>query len=420
VIRPMLLLAGMLGAGSVAAATSMLTSHHGGVSADVGSVTRRDERPGPDSARVAMLLDAMSRTDPAVCEMLSDQIGNFWNSSGDWGIGRLSDARPAVQSVKDSIAGPVSDPAAIRQLTGRLSSDDPCVRRTAAKMLGGSTMPDAALGQLLDNPSARVREAALLAIGEHDRPSLRPRVEQVLRSDDPALLTMAAWALGELEDHESVAPLERVLGHDSPRVRMTAAWALGAIEDARAVPKLLPLLRDRDTGVRWAAVDALGDIESIQAAPALEQLLANEPDRRVRLQAIEALGDIEAPRSVAALAHVLGGDDAELSLAAAHAIGNLDNLEHAPAELVRAASSSDPEMRRAVVSALASIEDPASVPALLPLLTDPDPEIRRDVIEALGEMNAQQAKPAITRALDDKVPEVRKAAVEALAELEDQ
>jgi HEAT repeat protein len=109
-----------------------------------------------------------------------------------------------------------------------------------------------------------------------------------------------------------------------------------------------------------------------------------------------------------------------LSLAAAEAIGNLDELEHAPAELVHAASSPDPRMRRAVVSALANIEDPATVPALLPLLTDADPEIRRDVIEMLGELHAQQAKPGITRALGDKVPEVRKAAVEALAELEDQ
>ncbi|HEU4760956.1 MAG TPA: HEAT repeat domain-containing protein [Gemmatimonadales bacterium] len=418
-MRALLLLVGVIGAGSAATAAGMLTSAHRGASVAESGI-RDESRPGPDSARVAMLLDALSRTDPALCEMLSDQIGNFWNSSGEWGIGELNDARPGVRAAKDSISGQVRDPAAIRQLVARLSSDDPCVRRTAAKMLGGSTISDQELGRLLDDPSVRVREAALLAIGHDERPSLRPRVERMLHSDDVALVAMAAWTLGELEDHESVSPLQGLLDHASPRVRMTAAWALGEIEDSRAVRALLPLLRDREAGVRWAAAGALGNIESADAAPALEQLLANEPDRRVRLQSIEALGNIEAPRSAAPLARVIAGDDAELSLAAAEAIGNLDDLGHAPAELVRAASSPDPRMRRAVVSALANIEDTTTIRALLPLLTDADPDIRRDAIEALGEMNAQQAKPAITRALDDKEPEVRKAAVEALAELEDE
>jgi HEAT repeat protein len=419
-MRALLLLAGVIGAGSAATAAGMLTSTHGNVTVDAAARTRDDSRPGPDSARVAMLLDAISRTDPAVCEMLSDQIGNFWNSSGEWGIGELSDARPGVRAAKDSISGQVRDPAAIRQLVARLSSDDPCVRRTAAKMLGGSTISDEALGKLLDDPSPRVREAALLAIGHDERPALRTRVERMLRSDDVSLVAMAAWTLGELEDHESVGSLQGLLDHASPRVRMTAAWALGEIEDAHAVRALLPLLRDREMGVRWAAAGALGNIESAEAAPALEQLLGNEPDRLVRLQSIEALGNIEAARSVAPLARVVAGDDAELSLAAAEAIGNLDDLDHAPPELMRAASSPDRRMRRAVVSALANIEDPTSIAVLLPLLTDADPDIRRDAIEALGEMKAQQAKPGITRALGDKEPEVRKAAVEALAELEDQ
>ncbi len=419
-MRPLLLLAGLVGAGSAATAATMLTSTDAGMRASAALASWDQGRPGPDSARVVMLLEAMSRTDPAVCEMLSDQIGNFWSNYGEWGIGQLSDARAGARAAKDSISGQVRDPAAIRQLVARLSSDDPCVRRTAARMLGGSTMSDEELGKLLDDPSARVREAVLLAIGHDERPALRTRVERMLRGDDVSVITMAAWALGELEDRESVGPLQALLDHGSPRVRMTAAWALGEIEDAHSVRALLPLLRDREAGVRWAAAGALGDIESVEAAPALEQLLSSEPDRRVSLQAIEALGDIEAARSASVLARMIASDDAELAVAAAEAIGDLDDLERAPPELVRAASSPDPKMRRAVVSALSNIEDPTTVPALLPLLNDADPEIRRDVIEALGDMHAQQAKPGITRALTDKVAEVRQAAVEALAELEDE
>lgn len=416
-MKPILLLVGVLGAGSAAAATTMLTL----VPEGAPSVTAgdwNDGRPGPDSARVAILLDAMAATDPVACEMLSDQVGNFWWGGDEWGIGRLADARQGVGAAKDSVSGRVRDPAAIRQLTARLASDDPCVRRTAAKMLGGSTVDDAALARLLDDPSPRIREAALLAIGHHDRPALRPRVERMLRSDNQPEAVMAAWSLGELEDRESVDPLVRLLDHRSARMRMTVAWALGQIEDPRATRPLLPLLEDSDAAVRWATAVALGDIEDVAAAPALEQRVERERDRGVRLAAIEALGNIEAARSAPVLAGVLEEGDAELAVAAAEAISDLDDLTQAPPALVRVLTSSDPRIRKAAVHALENIEDPETAPALLGLVTDPDPEIRRAAVELLGEFRWRDAKPAITGALEDRDAGVRRAAVEALAEIE--
>jgi HEAT repeat protein len=420
-MKPALVLVAVLTGGSAVAAATMLTI--AGPTAGQASITIGDwerGRPGPDSARVALMLDAMQRTDPVACELLSDQIGNFWWGSGEWGIGRLRDARADVRAAKDSVSGRVRDAAAIRHLTTRLESDDPCVRRTAAKMLGHSTVGDHELVRLLDGARSRLREAALLAIGEAERPTLRSRVERELRSDDPAVVAMAAWALGELEDRQSLDPLVDALRHDDTRVRMTAAWALGMIEDPKAVPALLRALDDREVMVRWAVVDAFGDIESREAADALERVVRSEDDRRVRLAAIEALGNIEDPGSVDALAEVLDGNDIELSVAAAEAIGNLDNLHRAPAALMRAVTSSEQELRRAAVFALEHLEDPASASAMLAVIADPDPEIRRAAIGMLGEVGAMDAKAAIARALEDHDPEVRMAAIEALAELEDQ
>lgn len=420
-MRPALVLVVVLLGGSAVATATMLTI--AGPDAGQSSITIGDwdtERPGPDSTRVAMMLDAMQRTDPVACEMLSDQIGNFWWGNGDWDIGRLSDARREVVAAKDSVSGRVRDAGAVRHLVARLDSDDPCVRRTAAKMLGHSTASDALLTGLLDATSARVREAALLAMGEAERPSLRPRIERELRDRDAAVAAMAAWAVGELEDRASIGALEDVLDHDDAKVRMTAAWGLGMIEDGRAVPALLRMLDDREVMVRWAVVDALGDIESRDAADRLERVVRSQDDRRVRLAAIEALGNIEDQGSVDALASVLDGSDVELAVAAAEAIGNLDNLHEAPAGLLRAAASSHHELRRAAIFTLESIEDPAAVPAMLAVINDPDAEIRRAAIEMLGEVRAMTAKDALTRALGDPDPEIRKAAIEALAELEDQ
>lgn len=418
-MKPLVVLLGAVGVGTAAAATTMMTIAGPPAPQSITIGDWRDERPGPDSARVARLLQTMGQTDPVACEMLSDQIGNFWWGGDEWGIGRLSDARNDTRAAKDSVSGRVSDPAAIRHLVSSLAEDDPCVRRTAAKMLGNSTITDDVLARLFDDPSVRVREAALYAAGHEERPALRSRLENVLGVRDEAVAAMAAWALGQLEMVESVGTLSNALERGGPRLKINAAWALGQIEDARAVGPLRGVLRDPDPILRATAVQALGDIESMGSAGDVERVLREDRDRRVRLEAIYALGNIESMSSLDVLASVLDGNDVEMSIAAIEAIDNLDEINSAPAGLVRAVSSQQPELRKVAAMALGHIADPQTVPALIGLLRDPDAEVRLAAVEGLGEIGTPAAKPGLTRALEDANAEVRRAAVEALAEIEE-
>lgn len=417
-MKPLVVLLAAAGVGSAAAATTMLTiAGPSPQSITIGGWN--DERPGPDSSRVARLLTTMGQTDPVACEMLSDQIGNFWWGGDEWGIGRLSDARTDVRAAKDSVSGHVRDAGAIRHLVATLSADDPCVRRTAAKMLGNSTIADNELARLFDDASPRVREAALYAAGSEERPALRGRLEDALESRDDATAAMAAWALGNLEMRESVGPLSTALRRNNGRVRINAAWALGMIEDARAVEPLRGVLRDPDPILRATAVSALGDIEALGSAADVERVLREDNDRRVRLAAIEALGNIESMTSLDVLSSVLDGNDVELSIAAVEAIDNLDDINRAPAGLLRAAGSNVPELRRSAAMALGNIADPNTVDILIGLLRDADAEVRMAAVEGLGEIGTPAAKPGLTRALEDANAEVRRAAVDALAEIEE-
>lgn len=418
-MKPIVVLVATLGVGTVATATTVMTLSAPAAPQSFSIGSWVDERPGPDSARVAALFDAMGRTDVVTCEMLSDQIGNFWWGGDEWGIGRLSDARPGVRAAKDSVSGRVRDPAAIRQLTATLTSDDPCLRRTAARMLGRSTITDDALARFFDDPSPRVVEAALLAAGAQERPALRGRLESLLGSRTESTAAMAAWALGQLEMRESVAPLATALERGTQKVRIHAAWALGQIEDGRAVDPLRRVLRDDDPALRVVAVEALGYIEALSSAADVERVLREDTDRAVRLAAIQALADIESVTSLDVLASVLDGNDVELAVAAAEAIDNLDVEGRAPAALIRAAASREPLLRRAAAIALANIADPATVDALIGLLADADAEVRLAAVEGLGEIGLPAAKPGLTRALTDRDPEVRRAAVDALAEIEE-
>lgn len=347
------------------------------------------ERGGPDSARVVRFLDAIAAADPVVCEYVSDPIGNFWFNDREYGVGQLADRRASAREQKDSLSRRVTDPAAIRVLSARLGTDDPCMRNIAAKMLGNSSVNDDALARLLENASARVQEAALRATGERERPALRGRVERMLGADQAPVAAMAAWALGQLDHRESVPALRRALSHGSAAVRLASA-------------------------------DALGEIDDPASAGDLERVVVRDADRRVRHMAIDALGELERLSSADVLSGVLDGDDVELSIAAAEALGQLDELGTAPAALVRALESPHATLRRTAIESVVNFDEDASLaPKLLPHITDTDPEVRVMVIEALGEMGARAAIPALKRALGDSNAEVRRAAIEALAELEE-
>ena len=417
-MKPLLFFMSVLGAGTAGAVAIQHVDVHVRVPNFRVDVSM-PEHPGPDSARVAALLAAMAATDPVTCEMIGDRVGNGWWNNEDWGVGQLSDARPEARAARDSLSGEVRDPRAIAALTAALSGDNPCVRRTAATMLGRSTVSDDALRRLLDDQSPRIREAALVAAGHAERPALRERSEALLRDRDEAVASMAAWSLGELEDPASVAALAGALERGGTRLKTSAAWALGEIESTKAIPALKSALRDGQASVRAAAADALGDIESPDPAEDLERLVGSDPDRRVRLEAIEALGDIEVGRSAPVLARVLEGNDVELSIAAVEAIGDLDEVSTAPPQLVRAASSPDPELRHVVAHALAEIADPATVSTLTKLLTDSNRDVRLAAVQGLGEIGSQEAAPALTRALADADAEIRRAAAEALGEIEE-
>src|SRR5437762_8030003 len=106
-------------------------------------------RSGADSARVATLLTALAHTDPVICDLIGDQLGNFWMGDEPGRLGRFDDA-PNVQGAKDSLAGRITDPRAVSLLVATLGSDNQCVRRAAAKLLGHSTVSTNVLGSLLE------------------------------------------------------------------------------------------------------------------------------------------------------------------------------------------------------------------------------------------------------------------------------
>jgi lysophospholipid acyltransferase (LPLAT)-like uncharacterized protein/HEAT repeat protein len=257
--------------------------------------------------------------------------------------------------------------------------------------------------EALSSPAAPVRARALHLLGKRRDVALAPRIGKLLR--DP-----------------------------SPRVRQAAIAALGAGGIGTQLHPLIETLRDRDLEVRLAAVRVLGDSRRAPAARALLPL-ARDPSmvvRRAAGQALVALGvsHAEQSRRLARRAveetsrRLLGARDEQLRAGAARLLGRSGSVAALPALLAR---QDDPSalVLREVAVALGRIGGAKARAALASLSRSKRSEARLAAAHGLAVSDSIRLPPshpdarvdwgALQRLAGDPQPEVIGAALAAVA-----
>jgi HEAT repeat protein len=233
--------------------------------------------------------------------------------------------------------------------------------------------------------------------------------------------------------------LRDALGSDSAAVRRRAAEFLGEVseeEDQATVDALLrAATKDDDDEVRAAAVDALDEL----GQAALEQLLSEltgtggseaawvtaqkfaralKADRpELRMAAANALGRLDDPSSVQHLVGALDDEDPRVRLRACQACGTFADPRSVPALTTRLTEDGDPRVRRAAANALGNVGTDQALSPLLDLLDDGDEPLRRIAAGALGKASTPEPVEPLARALGDESAVVRNAAVYSVIEL---
>lgn len=202
------------------------------------------------------------------------------------------------------------------------------------------------------------------------------------RDEDPYIRASAIHALGhyDMATHAQAAQVvHRALAGDrDASIRAAAASAL-ASQSPEAIPALMVAPNDEVAGVRLQAVIALGSMQVHQAIDTLADRIFSDPDEEVRNYAVNALGEM---RHAGATQHLI---DSLGSLRWAAHPDTTATLQ----SLCRALSDAEPNVRRSVCGALASLRDARAVPFFAGALSDGDEEAWCKIIEAISRIDAK-------------------------------
>ena len=292
-------------------------------------------------------------------------------------------------------------------------------RQAAAKRLsrgGREAIP--ALGELVNDADASVVESAIRALSNIGGKDSIPAMASLLKAADSNIRMTAAQALGHTKNSDAVTPLLAVL--DDPneivvctalgsivellsdrgystsktlpggvgtgigacladprwRVRAAAAEAAGKLTAKELMAPLTQLLEDKDGFVVKNALTALKELGATLEEKKLVTLAGRHPN--LRSDAVELLvkmGSNEAVGTVTEMYRAGGVEDRLAILQGLGANAGVEGAEWQPL-LALAAVEPDARLRRAMVTATASVSAQTKAQLIGPLLSDVDGETR--------------------------------------------
>jgi len=222
----------------------------------------------------------------------------------------------------------------------------------------------------------------------------------LIKSSHPEVRRRAVQSVGRIVDPAGRPLLASVRADADVEVAATVAWATGQLKDPEAVTWLGRVLSDPKTppAVAKEAACALGKIRTADARTALASYLASAPETT---DAAPVVGE------------------------ALLAIGRFTTKDDI-APIVRWATAKDDEVRWRAAWALFRPRDPAAIPQLIKLASDPSPEVRfwsvRGLVPAVVDQAGLDRGPIAARLRDasnDPDRRVRTEAMRALVQYDD-
>ncbi len=298
----------------------------------------------------------------------------------------------------DAIAEAGTDPAVLSDIERRLIAlllqpeTTPAARQASAQRLGRVIPANpprgraslAALAPLLRSDNVVDVDLARLALEPVTGAAVDELFVEALKAAKGAAHIALIQAVGQRRQANAVATLAEQLRTNDPAITSAAAHALGSIGNARAAAALA---RSSGADVAGARLEAAGHLKG-RAAARIYSTLWNDKTmpEPVRTGALRGLIEAEPSRAVARLLETLASGTPAQKGVALEAVATLGSRDVVP-KLARAMSTFDAETQIALLSAFARRgENGAAVKAAIAASESSDATVRLAAISALGHL----------------------------------
>ena len=397
--------------------------------------------------RAAALLAAMLREpEERIRSSAAGALGKIRSARAASALaGALADPAPRVRSATTNALGRIGGPEYVPALIAMLADPSAFVRNRAAlavartasgsnaahraaEAIGGAPHlepPFRLIGLALVGTPGAVADAVA---GLRDA-AQRQKVQAQLESEDP-FIRQQFFANLELRSQQpaSTQRLERIdpealLGNYAvmlrnsadPDARLNAITALAKLDEPRAIEALGEAVRhDPDERVRLAGARALIDHRDLPVAREVLMIAARDPAPAVRVVALQQIAHFVPAGEAEILFESLRSRAAEVRHAAEEALAAVyaGPLEQLHDWLMGRDNDAQIE---AGLRVLRRIADARSSPLMRQLLRSRAPGVRIEAARALAALNVPEAVFALLDAMSDPLEGVRVAVVESLA-----
>ena len=246
-----------------------------------------------------------------------------------------------------------------------------------------SSYNDVEILEALENGDNETIRSAAFAAGDACLETAIPLLCERIKSENIGVQEAAEYGLRKIRGPQAINGLMPLLASDDAPVRNVAMDILREI-GVDGIEIMQPYLRGEDPDLRIFITDILGYCASHQSALLLGEALLKDPEVNVRYQAAVSLGNLAFPESVGALCQAMHDEE---------------------------------WVQFAVVEALARINDPAAINALIKLLPLSSVLVSSAIVDALGELGDIKTIPMLFNSLENVNVVLRHKIVKAIVQI---